>query len=43
MHLFGYLSYLLTLKENKKSTCLFNAGFYKPICIPSLILKEYNT
>ena len=25
----------------KKSTCLFNAGFSQPMCIPSLMLKEY--
>ena len=29
------------IEHAKKSTCLFNAGFCQPICIPSFMLKEY--
>ena len=29
------------IEHAQKSTCLFNAGFCQPMCIPSLMLKEY--
>ena len=29
------------LEHAKKSACLFNAGFYQPMCIPFLMLEEY--
>ena len=29
------------IEHAKKSKCLFNAGCCQPICIPSLMLKEY--
>ena len=29
------------MEHAKKSTCLFNAGFCQPVCIASLMLKEY--
>ena len=29
------------IEHAKKPTCLFNAGFCQPMCIPSLMLKEY--
>ena len=38
--LLAILTYTQT-EHAKKSTCLFNAGFCQPMCIPSLMLKEY--
>ena len=29
------------IEHAKKSICLFNTGFCQPMCIPSLMLKEY--
>ena len=40
----GWLLIMLTyaqIENAKKSTCLFNAGFCQPMCITSLMLKEY--
>ena len=29
------------IEHAKKPTCLFTADFCQPVCIPSLMLKEY--
>ena len=29
------------IEHAKNPTCLFNAGFCQPMCIPYLMLKEY--
>ena len=37
--LFTILTYT-QIEHAERLTCLFNAGFCQPICIPSLMLKE---